>query len=81
MRNQVGCIWSQSCTIKERSPLPTDFVETVPLPVPAAGAVRFVHQAQFHPLKFISSIAERLTARLLERRAQSLWRRQVPFRK
>lgn len=41
--------------------LPADFVETVPIPVEAAGAVRFAKQAQFHPLKFIRSIAERLT--------------------
>ena len=36
---------------------------TVPseLPFPAAGAVCFAHQAQFHPLKFLRAVAEPLT--------------------
>lgn len=33
------------------------FAERIPLPFYVAGAVRFDHQAQFHPLKFIFSIA------------------------
>ena len=32
----------------------------LPLPFPVAGAVQFQNQAQFHPLKFLSQIAERL---------------------
>ena len=31
------------------------------LPFPAAGAVCFAHQAQFHPLKFLRAVAEPLT--------------------
>ena len=36
------------------------FVSDVPLPFSVAGAVRLDHQAQFHPLQFISQIAEGL---------------------
>ena len=41
--------------------LPASFAANPPLPFPAAGAVRFSHQAQFHPLKFLRAIAEPLT--------------------
>ena len=37
-----------------------EFSEHVPLPFPVAGAVRFVRQGQFHPLKFIAGIAKGL---------------------
>lgn len=37
-----------------------DLAEALPLPFPTAGAVRFPHQAQFHPLKFTAAIAEGL---------------------
>ena len=41
--------------------LPADFVERPKTPLPAAGAVRFTGQAQFHPLKFLQAISEKLT--------------------
>lgn len=41
--------------------LPACFVTDLDLPVPAAGAVRFDQQAQFHPLKFLNAISSRLT--------------------
>ncbi len=41
--------------------LPASLVEETALPFPAAGAVRFEHQAQFHPLKFLRALAEPLT--------------------
>lgn len=41
--------------------LPASFTEEAPLPFPVAGAVRFEHQAQFHPLKFLRVLAEPLT--------------------
>lgn len=34
--------------------------EQLPLPLKTAGAVRFSNQAQFHPLKFVASIADNL---------------------
>lgn len=39
---------------------PAKFEEKLPLPLVVAGAVRFENQAQFHPLKFISAIAQGL---------------------
>lgn len=41
--------------------LPASFTEKTALPFPAAGAVRFDNQAQFHPLKFLNAVAEPLT--------------------
>lgn len=40
----------------EKIGYPAEFIETLPLPVYAAGAVKFPHQAQFNPLKFLSGI-------------------------
>lgn len=37
-----------------------DFIERLPLPLSPVGAVRVKNQAQFHPLKFMSKIAENL---------------------
>lgn len=41
--------------------LPASFTEETKLPFPTAGAVRFAHQAQFHPLKFLQAVSEPLT--------------------
>ena len=41
--------------------LPASYVENIPLPFTAAGAVRFTDQAQFHPLKFLKALSEPLT--------------------
>lgn len=38
----------------------TDFMDKLPLPFPVAGAIKFKHQAQFHPLKFLSAIVQNL---------------------
>ena len=40
---------------------PASLVKEIPLPFPVAGAVRFDHQAQFHPLRFAAAIAEHLS--------------------
>ena len=40
--------------------LPASFAADVPFPAPAAGAVRFENQAQFHPLRFVKALAEGL---------------------
>jgi glycine/D-amino acid oxidase-like deaminating enzyme/nitrite reductase/ring-hydroxylating ferredoxin subunit len=50
--------------------LPATLVETTPLPYPVAAAVRFEHQAEFHPRKYLFALAERLVAaggRIFER--------------
>ena len=39
---------------------PAEFAGELPLPFPVKGAVRFPHQAQFHPLKFLAGITEKL---------------------
>ena len=39
---------------------PAVFVRDVPLPFSTVGAVKFPHQAQFHPLKFLAAIAPEL---------------------
>lgn len=36
------------------------YLKDLPLPIKTAGAVGFKNQAQFHPLKFISAVAENL---------------------
>ena len=47
----------QELTALERLGFPAEFSEQIPLPFPVSGAVKFKHQAQFHPLKFIAAIA------------------------
>lgn len=37
-----------------------EYVNSIPLPFPVAGAIRFGRQAQFHPLKFAAGIAQNL---------------------
>ncbi len=41
--------------------LPAEFLENLETPLPAAGAVRFSGQAQFHPLKFLRTVSQPLT--------------------
>lgn len=41
--------------------LPAEFSTEVSVPIPAAGAVRFREQGQFHPLKFLKTVSEPLT--------------------
>lgn len=45
----------------KRLGLPASFVKDTALPFPTAGAVKFEHQAQFHPLKFLRAMSEGLT--------------------
>ncbi len=40
---------------------PAELVNSVLLPFPTVGAVKFPRQAQFHPLKFLAAIAKDLT--------------------
>ena len=41
--------------------LPASLVSSGALPFPASGAVRFDDQAQFHPLKFLKAVSQKLT--------------------
>lgn len=40
--------------------LPAEYVDDVDLPFPVSGAVRFTGQAQFHPVRWLRALAERL---------------------
>jgi glycine/D-amino acid oxidase-like deaminating enzyme/nitrite reductase/ring-hydroxylating ferredoxin subunit len=40
--------------------LPASYVDQVDLPYPTAGAVRFTGQAQFHPVRWLVALAERI---------------------
>lgn len=40
---------------------PAEYASSLPLPFPIRGAVSFAGQAQFHPLKFLSAIAQELS--------------------
>lgn len=42
--------------------LPASLTEETPLPYPVEAAVRFEHQAEFHPRKYLFALAERLDA-------------------
>ena len=42
----------------QRLGLPAVFEGSVPLPVPSLGAVRFEHQAQFHPVRYVDALAK-----------------------
>lgn len=44
--------------VAKRLGLPAVFTQKTELPFPVTGAVKFEHQAQFHPLKFLSAIAK-----------------------
>lgn len=39
---------------------PAKYADNLPLPFPTAGAVKFAHQAQFHPLEFLAKISKGL---------------------
>lgn len=47
-------------TALEKLGFHAEFSEHLPLPFPVAGAVKFPHQAQFHPLEFLAAIAKDL---------------------
>lgn len=46
--------------VAARLGLPAEFSTELSIPLPAAGAVRFRGQGQFHPLKFLKAISEPL---------------------
>lgn len=43
--------------------IPAALCQSIPLPFPVAGAIRFSNQAQFHPLKFAAAISKDLNIR------------------
>lgn len=47
----------------EQLGIPASYEKDLPLPIPTVGAVRFPHQAQFHPLKLAAGLAAGLNIR------------------
>jgi glycine/D-amino acid oxidase-like deaminating enzyme/nitrite reductase/ring-hydroxylating ferredoxin subunit len=50
----------EEVSIATRIGLPASFAESTDLPFPVASAVRFSHQAQFHPLRYLLALADRI---------------------
>ena len=50
----------QECAALAALGVNAGFTESLPLPFPVAGAIQFRHQAQFHPLKFVSALSQTL---------------------
>jgi glycine/D-amino acid oxidase-like deaminating enzyme/nitrite reductase/ring-hydroxylating ferredoxin subunit len=48
--------------VAQRVGLPASFVREVPLPVPAAGAIRFDNQGQFNPCRYVLGLARMVAA-------------------
>ena len=59
-RNSRKCLEEELYALQQLG-FSAELTENLPLPFPTAGAVKFPHQGQFHPLKFLSSIASHLT--------------------
>ncbi|MBQ7344975.1 MAG: FAD-dependent oxidoreductase [Oscillospiraceae bacterium] len=53
----------QELAALQRLGIPAGTVEELPLPFPVIGAIRFRDQAQFHPLKLLSQLAQGLNIR------------------
>lgn len=51
----------EELTVLQDLKYPAELAEVLPLPFPTVGAVKFPNQAQFHPLKFLSHLADELT--------------------
>lgn len=54
-------ILDQELSALEAIGCPAELASSLPLPFPTVGAVKFSNQAQFHPLKYLASIAQQLT--------------------
>lgn len=74
--NEIDCDFEEKCAYvysqnsehlkqEERAALalslPATFVRDIPAPIPCFGALKFEHQAQFNPIKFIKVISDGLT--------------------
>ena len=50
----------EEMTALEELEIPAEFTDNTNLPMKTAGGIRFINQAQFHPLKFAGAIAKQL---------------------
>lgn len=53
----------QELSALDKLRIPAEYTDKLPLPFPVTGSVKFKGQAQFHPLKFVSGIAQSLNIR------------------
>ena len=51
----------EELAVLSRLNYPAELVRNLSLPFPTMGGIRFPHQAQFHPLKFLNGIVQDLT--------------------
>jgi glycine/D-amino acid oxidase-like deaminating enzyme/nitrite reductase/ring-hydroxylating ferredoxin subunit len=58
-RDELGRI-EEEVSIAARLGLPAAFTKDTDLPFSVAGAVRFDHQAQFHPVRYLVALANRI---------------------
>ncbi len=58
-RNNRNALESEAAAV-EKLGIKADLTDNLPLPITTVGAVRFGHQAQFHPLKFINAVARNI---------------------
>ena len=59
-RQDIGALEAE-LEVLSRLGYPAELVKNTALPFPIAGGIRFPHQAQFHPLKFLSSVVRNLS--------------------
>ncbi len=59
----------------KRLGLPAELAQVDELPIKVRGAVKFAHQAQLHPLKFLSALSEKLS--IYRATAQAIVEKQV----
>ena len=53
-------VLEQELTALQTLGYPAELAESLPLPLPTVGAVKFPEQAQFHPLKFLATLSDGL---------------------
>ena len=59
-RQDIGAL-EEELSVLSRLGYPAELVKNTALPFPIAGGIRFPHQAQFHPLKFLSGVVRNLS--------------------
>ena len=59
-RQDIGAL-EEELSVLSRLGYPAELVQNTALPFPIAGGIRFPHQAQFHPLKFLSGVVRNLS--------------------
>lgn len=58
-QDKVGELWKEA-ELAVKLGLPASYIRELPVPFPAAGALRLENQAQFHPVRYLESLLERV---------------------